>query len=234
MANGVATGSIGTAAWGSTSLGRRRWRRAGDLLRGSAGWRHSRGMRLSRAVGPDETDDHAWVAAAMAGDPGAFRVLFERHAGAVRRFLRDLGRDDAVADEATQETFVRAHARLATLRDDQRVRAWLLGIARRVFLEEVRRRRPRAALDELAALGDPRTSPEADLLVAEEVRVFRAALARLGAERRGALLLQIDHGLTYDEIAAVMGLSPAQVRNELHRGRQELRGYLAPYFEEQS
>jgi RNA polymerase sigma-70 factor (ECF subfamily) len=188
-------------------------------------------MRPEPAIASDEPDDRAWVAAALAGDADAFRQLFERHAPPVRRFLRDLMRDGAAADEATQETFVRAHARLATLRDDQRLRPWLLGIARRVFLEELRRRRPRAELDEIA--GEV-ASPEADLLVAEEVRVFRAALGRLGADRRGALLLRIDHGLSYDEIASVMGLSPGQVRNELHRGRQELREFLAPYFEDRS
>jgi RNA polymerase sigma-70 factor, ECF subfamily len=178
----------------------------------------------------DDPDDLIWIAEAVAGDPAAFRVLFDRHAPSVRRFLRDLGRDAAFADEATQETFVRAHARLATLRDDQRLRPWLLGIARRVFLEAVRRARPRlhpAALDHDAACVP---SPEADLLVAEQVRMFRAALARLEPERRSVVLLRIDHELGYDEIAAVMGLSLAQVRNELHRGREELRGYLAPYF----
>ncbi len=188
-------------------------------------------MRPAPAVAAEPSDDHVWVAAALAGDPDAFRVLFERHATAVRRFLRDLGRDEALADEATQDTFVRAHARLATLRDDQRLRPWLLGIARRVFLEEVRRWRPRADLDEVV---DTAPSPEADLLVAEEARLFRAALAQLTDDRRGALLLQLDHGLRYDEIASVMGWSPAQVRNELHRGRQQLRAYLAPYFEERS
>jgi RNA polymerase sigma-70 factor (ECF subfamily) len=205
----------------------------------------------------DEPDDHLWVADALAGDPAAFRALFDRHAPTVRRFLRDLGRDDAFADEGTQETFVRAHARLATLRDDQRLRPWLLGIARRVFLEELRRRRLRpgpeavtsamteavteAMTDEMpgdmagAARGGvagPAASPQAELLVAEQVQVFRAALARLSPERRGVLLLRLDHGLSYDEIASVMGLSLAQVRNELHRGRQELRAFLAPYFEE--
>lgn len=188
-------------------------------------------MRLVRAT-VDEPDDHPWVAAALAGDPGAFRVLFDRHAAPVRRFLRDLCRDEAAADEGTQETFVRAHARLASLRDDQRLRPWLLGIARRVFLEELRRRRPQAepaALDELAVA----RSPEVEMLAAEEARLFRAALARLGPDRRGVLLLRIDHGLAYDEIAQVMGLTLAQVRNELHRGRQELRDSLAPYFEEE-
>jgi len=168
-------------------------------------------MRAEPAAVADDTDDHRWVAAALAGDPAAFRALFEHHAPSVRRFLRDLARDAAFADEATQETFVRAHARLATLRDDQRLRPWLLGIARRVFLEELRRRRPRVAAE---PVGDEVASPEADLLVAEEVRLFRAALARLSAE--------------------LVGLTTAQVRNELHRGRQDLRGFLAPYFEERS
>jgi RNA polymerase sigma-70 factor (ECF subfamily) len=181
--------------------------------------------------GASDDDDRRWVAAALAGDAGAFRALFERHAPAVRRFLRDLARDEAYADEATQEAFVRAHRRLATLRDDQRVRAWLLGIARRVFLEELRRRPRRGEPDALDRVPDERT-PEIDALVAEQVRLFREALARLSPDRRGALLLQLDHDLAYDEIAQVMGLSPAQVRNELHRGRQELRAYLAPYFEE--
>ena len=186
-------------------------------------------MRLVRAIAPEPSDDHQWVAAVLAGDAGAFRVLFDRHAAGVRRFVRDLGRDEGLADEVTQETFVRAHTRLATLRDDQRLRPWLLGIARRVLLEEVRRRRPRGELDEVMAQAP---SPESDLLAAEQVRMFRAALGRLGAERRGVLLLQLDHELSYDEIAAVMGMSPAQVRNELHRGRQELRAHLATYFEE--
>jgi RNA polymerase sigma-70 factor, ECF subfamily len=191
-------------------------------------------MRALRATAPEETDDHVWVAAALAGEPGAFRVLFDRHAPAVRRFVRDLGRDAAYADEGTQETFVRAHARLATLRDDQRLRPWLLGIARRVCLEEMRRHRPRPGPepDEIDALADPAPSAETGLLAAEQVRLFRAALSRLGPERRGVLLLQLDHGLSYDEIASVMAMTPAQVRNELHRGRQELRAWLAPYFEE--
>jgi len=187
-------------------------------------------MRLLRAIASELSDDALWVAAVLAGDAGAFRVLFDRHAAGVRRFLRDLTHDEAYADEATQETFVRAHARLGSLRDDQRLRPWLLGIARRVCLEETRRRRrPREVLDEIV---DPAPSPERELLDAEQVQWFRVALGRLSAERRGVLLLQLDHGLSYDEIASVMGMSPAQVRNELHRGRQELRAHLAEYFKE--
>jgi RNA polymerase sigma-70 factor, ECF subfamily len=198
---------------------------------GSARAEHAEpGSERAEATEPGEPADSLWIADAAAGDPEAFRRLFERHSPSVRRFLRDLGRDGALADEGTQETFVRAHARLGSLRDEQRLRPWLLGIARRVLLEELRRRRPRVAPVD----AEPPPSPEAELLVAEQVRVFRAALARLGDERRGVVLLRLDHGLSYDEIAQVMQMSPAKVRNELHRGRQELRDYLAPYWENRS
>src|SRR2546421_3937275 len=81
------------------------------------------------------------VERARAGEPEAFRVIFERHAPAVRRFLADLFRDGPAADEATQETFVRAHARIRTLEEGDRLSSWLLGIGRRVFLEQLRKRR---------------------------------------------------------------------------------------------
>ncbi|HWM85293.1 MAG TPA: RNA polymerase sigma factor [Kofleriaceae bacterium] len=191
-------------------------------------------MRLVQGAAAESPgdEDAAQVLEARQGDQAAFRALFDRHAPGVRRFLRDLGRDEAWADEGTQETFIRAHAGLGGLRDGQRLRPWLLGIARRVFLEELRRRRKHwpdgpGAAEELAP------SPESALLDAEASRLFRAALARLPADRRAVLLLQIDHGLPYDEIAAVMGASPARVRNELHRGRAELRAFLAPYFREE-
>src|SRR5205814_1926484 len=81
------------------------------------------------------------VERARAGEAEAFRVIFERHAPAVRRFLGDLFRDAPAADEATQETFVRAHAKIRSLEEGDRLSSWLLGIARRVFLEQLRARR---------------------------------------------------------------------------------------------
>ena len=188
-----------------------------------------------RAAAPKEPDeDRQLVDRARGGDASAFRALFDRHAPAVRRFLRDLSRDDASADEAAQETFVRAHAGLGALRDGDRLRPWLLGIGRRVIMEDWRRlRRPGRFEVEVVADVDiePVPSPESALIGAEASRVFRAALGRLAPDRRAILLLQLDHGLSYDEIAALMTVAPARVRNELHRAREELRAFLAPYFE---
>src|SRR5712692_1530422 len=119
---------------------------------------------------------------ARRGEPEAFRVIFDRHSPSVRRFLGDLLRDDAAADEATQETFVRAHARMRTLREDERVGGWLLGIARMVSLEQLRRwrRDPLPLPEEEPREPDRSPSPEAALLSGEADRLLDGEKHRLG------------------------------------------------------
>ena len=184
------------------------------------------------APSPPSDIEHGLVHKAVRGDAHAFRRLFERHAPPVRRFLGDLLRDDAAADEATQETFVRAHGKLGTLREDDKVLPWLFGIARNVFYEELRaRRRHLRALDDDAASDEPdrAPSPEGMLLGAEADAQLVRALGELGDERRAALVLRIDHGLDYDQIADVMGWPLSKVKNEIHRARLTLRARLAKY-----
>src|SRR4051794_21054182 len=89
--------------------------------------------------------DPGLVERASRGDEEAFRALFDLHAPAVHRFLAELLGSVVQADEGTQETFVRAYDRLAGLRAMERVRPWLLGIARNVSLE-LRRSMRRLAL----------------------------------------------------------------------------------------
>ncbi len=176
------------------------------------------------------------VARARDGDPRAFRMIFDRHSSTVQRFLGDLLRDRAAADEATQETFVRAHRALPKLRDGTKLRSWLLGIARNVFHEQLRARKRRGYSTELTddALRDsdlgPAPNPEHELLRAEADAMLAEALAEIAPTRRAALLLRIDHGLGYDDIAASMDWSVAKVKNEIHRGRLQLRRSLSNYL----
>jgi len=177
--------------------------------------------------------ERLWVEQARQGDARAFRSLFERHAPSVRRFLFDLLRDPEAADEATQETFVRAHARLGTLRVDDKLRPWLYGIARFVFHEALRARRRTTALDlqDEHEPADRAPSPEALLIGAESDRQLARALVCLDEDRRAALLLRVDHGLGYDEICEVMRWSQAKVKNEIHRARLQLRELLGNYLD---
>jgi len=186
-------------------------------------------------VARDRDSDEELLLRARAGDVEAFRMIFDRLSPGVRRFLGDVLRDDAAADEGTQETFVRAHQRLPTIEDPGKLQGWLFGIARLVSFEHLRRRRrdalPAEPPDEVAQI-DRAPSPEAVLLSAESNRILDAALARLAEERRAALLMRIDHGLGYDEIAAAMGWPLQKVKNEIHRARLQLRASLAGYLDE--
>ncbi len=179
-----------------------------------------------------ETSDHRQ--APQRPPPLEFRAVYDSHAHAVRRFLGDLLRDDTAADEATQETFVRAHARLPSLASSDKALPWLFGIARNVFHEEVRaRRRHLRAVDDEddgAAEPDAAPSPEGLLLDAEADRHLSAALGDLPEDRRAALLLRVDHELDYDEIGNVMGWPVSKVKNEIHRARLALRTRLAQYM----
>ena len=184
----------------------------------------------------DPVADAVLLSRARAGDAEAFRVIFDRQAPGVRRFLGDLLRDDAAADEGTQETFVRAHLRLGTLQEAGKLQGWLFGIARMVFFEQLRKKRrdgpPPAADDAEPVQVDQAPDPEKALLSREADQVLDKALNGLGEERRAALLMRLDHGLGYDEIADAMGWNLQKVKNEIHRARLQLRASLAGYLQE--
>ncbi len=191
-------------------------------------------LHKAPAITP-ETQDDALVGRAQTGETAAFRALFERHVVSVRRFLRDLLRDGHAADDATQESFARAHAQLPKLTEKERFKPWLLGIARNVAFE-ARRVRVHDVYDNDSDESDvpdaviPSPDPEALLLNRELEQHFTSALSALAPNRRAALLMRLDHGLSYDDIAAELGWSIPTVKNEIHRARLKLRSLLLPHL----
>jgi RNA polymerase sigma-70 factor (ECF subfamily) len=161
--------------------------------------------------------------------------LYGELAPRVHRFLADLLCDRVLASDATQETFVRAFRRVDGLPEGTRLVAWVFGVARNVSLE-MRKARGRASRvmtpeepgDHDRADRDAR-SPEAELLDREALHVVQRALSSLPEERRAVLLLRLDHGLAYDEIATTMGWSLAKVKVEIFRAREVLRATFAEY-----
>jgi RNA polymerase sigma-70 factor (ECF subfamily) len=151
--------------------------------------------------------------------------LYHAHSADLYRFALFLSGDPAVADDLVAETFVRlwnARARV----DLATVRGYLFTIARNLYLQERRGRRPAAELNE--ALADRGPGPEALALARAELRTTLAALQGLPELDRAALLMRAGDGLDYDEIGAALGLSPAAVRVRVHRARQRLAAALAP------
>jgi RNA polymerase sigma-70 factor (ECF subfamily) len=179
-----------------------------------------------------DAPEEALVERARESDPEAFRLIFERHAPAVGRFTLDLLRNAHAAEEATQETFFRAHTLLPRLREAVRLKAFLLGIARNVCFEH-RRLGPTVDADpgeEVLEAVIPGPDPLSVLMDAELEETFNQALQELKPQRRAALLMLMDHGLSYEEIGETFGWSLPTVKNEIHRARLTLRRSMLPHL----
>lgn len=174
-------------------------------------------------------------AAKTEADRAAVTALYVEHGSRIFRFLRDMLGDATLATDATQETFARAFRALDSLDDRRSAVLWLFGIARNVSLE-LRRARHRTARV-MVPEGDPPSarfvaaegSPERDLLEREAMSIVEAALGRLSDDRREMLVLRLDHGLAYEDIATLMGFSLAKVKVEIFRAREVLRGVMTEY-----
>ena len=160
--------------------------------------------------------------------PTPERAIYDAHAAGIYRFLRDMLGSDADAADAVQETFMRAFRQLEELQEHARLKAWLFGIARNVCLEQFRSiKRHRVAPAAAHRLVDlEQITPEAMLLGREAALVIREALDAMGTDRRTALLLRVDHGLGYPDIAAALGWSLSKAKVEVHRARLRLRALL--------
>lgn len=176
-------------------------------------------------------EDDLWRRA-VGGERLALRRVYDLHARSIHRFLRDLLRDDTAAADATQETFARAFRALGSLRDGDRLKPWLFGIARNVSMEATKARRraarraPRPEQHERELEQVDSIDPESLLLGREAEEALSRGLAGLGHSRRAALLMRVDHGLSYEEIATLCGWSLAKVKVEIHRARRHLRASL--------
>ena len=197
---------------------------------------------VSSAVIAEDTSEPAKqrsTARLGSSDPALLAAVYSEHGPRIRRFLQGLLGDRAAADDALQETFARAFRRMDTLRDPERIAPWLFGIARNVALEarKARRRIGRLLEPDRGEGGEPREdhegsdhrTPEADLLGREAAGVALRALERLSTDRRAVLMLRVDHGLSYDDIAGLMGWTLAKVKIEIHRAREVLREELGDY-----
>jgi RNA polymerase sigma-70 factor (ECF subfamily) len=168
------------------------------------------------------------------GDAEAFRLVFERYSRPVISFIFDLVNDRGLAEELTQETFVRAYRAIRTMRKDTKLSTWLFGIARNVARESIRARiRANNHVDiadkSVMDLSDNKPVPVDGLLSKELNELIRRSLAALDEDKRLVFTLKVLHQCSYDEIAAITGFSIAKLKTDLHRARAEMRRRISPY-----
>ena len=160
-----------------------------------------------------------------------FRAQIQRH-------ILAMVRNQAEAEELTQDTYARALERIAQLRDPQAALAWLYRIATNVALDRLRRRRPSTipldtvapASDQAEQAAERERAPsllEGALESTEMSECVQGYLASLPDDYRIAILLHDAHGLSNPEIAGLLGCSLATAKIRVHRARARLRETLA-------
>ncbi|WP_188235964.1 RNA polymerase sigma factor [Sphingopyxis sp. LK2115] len=172
--------------------------------------------------GGEADEDWALSQRVAMGDRAAFQLLVLRHEGRVRAFLaRAAGCD---ADDLAQEAFVRAWQRAGEYRGQGRYAAWVMGIGWRLFLDQRRTARRRAAIardDEARATStDPRSASDA------AVDADRL-LAALSPQERAALTLCFGHGWSHGEAAAILGVPLGTLKSLVLRGRAKAQKMIA-------
>jgi RNA polymerase sigma-70 factor, ECF subfamily len=164
-----------------------------------------------------QVEDSILVRAAQNGDVDAFEELVRRYQTSLYRVaLRMLG-SRADAQDAVQETFVRAWRAFPRFRHDSAISTWLYRIVTRRALDKIARRRSTGTLDEveLEAGLDPAQAAEDQ----ERLRAVRGAIAHLPPEQRAALVLREFEGLSYQEVGQVLGASVPAIKTRIHRAR---------------
>jgi len=152
-----------------------------------------------------------------------FEALVRAHTGDLYRYAYWLCGDDALAQDLTQEAFLRAWRSLDALRETSAAKAWLITILRREHARLYERKQFNITdIGELEL--DDREAPTPERL--GEDAVVRAAMQQLEPKYREPLLLQVLGGFSCEEIATELELSSAAVMTQLFRARQKLRALL--------
>jgi RNA polymerase sigma-70 factor, ECF subfamily len=173
------------------------------------------------------------MAAYVAGDRRAFEQLFERLAPRLHRFFRRSFHAEATADDLLQVTFLKLHKARDTYRPDLRVAPWAFTIAARVRLDELRRRKRLAEDGDEEALARADESRAAEArdeggLDRDEAGAVRRAVDSLPESQRVVIHLNRFEGMTFAEIAGVLGTTEGAVKLRAFRAYGALRQSLAP------
>jgi RNA polymerase sigma-70 factor (ECF subfamily) len=184
--------------------------------------------QTTREAAPAELDDLT-LARAQRGDESACRALVRRYERPVFAMISRMCGRDRVEDLA-QETFLRVFTALPRFESagPARLSTWILTIATRLALDELRRRPLRTTpLDDRMVDRLPGSARADEGAERRSLRLaLQRAVAELSPEQRAVVLLREVHGLDYDEIGRALEIDLGTVKSRLHRARAALRAAL--------
>ena len=178
--------------------------------------------------------DTELVARILSGDMRSLETLMRLHNRTLYRTARAILRDDAEAEDAVQEAYIRAYRALGTFRGESKLSTWLV----RITVNEAlmcRRRNARAAMAatdvEPDSLVSDDAGPESDAQRAQARRLLEARIDALPDPFRAVFVLRAVEELNVEETAAALGIPDATVRTRYFRARRQLREWMACDFD---
>ena len=184
--------------------------------------------------------DQEIVVLAVEGREAAYRELIRRYERPVFSLILRMVRDRQLAEDLSQETFIKALNAIATYRPEFKFSSWIFKIANNASIDQLRRREvntlsldgsptaetPDAVEATALQVGSKGESPLDELEAREIGKAIEVAIGKLRPEYRSCILLRHVEGLAYEEIAESLNLPLGTVKTYIHRARNELRDYL--------
>ncbi len=170
-------------------------------------------------------NERALLLRAQQGDARAFAQLVAAYQVRVFNLCYRMLGDPYEAEDAAQETFLRAYKAIKRYDPDRPFATWLLTIASRYSIDQIRRRRLQTfSIEKFLETGhpDPAPGPEAVLSQGEDQRKTQELLQVLKPVDRAAVVLRYWYEYSYEEIAETLSTSVSAIKSRLHRARKEL------------
>ena len=175
--------------------------------------------------------ERAWIEQALRGDRAAFGQLIRAYERPVYNLAYRMLGDVAEAEDAAQETFLRAYTKLATYQPERKFVNWLLSIASHHCIDRLRRkgRAPQLSLDGPLPpqwLTSDVPLPDQVVTKKQQREQVRQSLGALPPTYRAAIVLRYWYNMSYREIAGVMDTTESAIKSRLHRARRMLAQQL--------
>ena len=189
-------------------------------------------------------DEKSVLVRARRGEPAAFREIVAEYQARIFRTVVGMTGDPEEARDVTQEVFLKAFEALGAFKGDSSLHTWLYRIAVNLCIDQLRSRRKRVHITDLQGAGEdeapaheklPDTGSEDPLAGAirrEKAALLERALQALSPDHRSIILLREVEGLSYEEIASVLGIGLGTVMSRLHYARLKLRAALESFVKE--
>jgi RNA polymerase sigma-70 factor (ECF subfamily) len=173
-----------------------------------------------------QAQEQAWALAAQKGDQVAFMHIVEAYQRPVYNLCYRMLDDATEAEDAAQETFLRAYTKIKTYNPSRKFSSWILSIASHYCIDKLRQRRQQTvSWDELPPWRMvPATNPQPEdvALTVETNQTLHFLLNELPADYRAATILRYWYEMPYDEIADALDTTVSAIKSRLFRARQML------------